>query len=169
MRKYLLHVLIISFVVLVPTIIHSAEDERGMAVIPVSPTGHQVRGNQWLFVIGINTYLEWSRLNTAVNDAKTVKDVLLKRYHFDKYHLIELYDEDATRSNILAKLRYLANRVGPDDSIVIFYSGHGHLDSITKEGSWIPVESGRDDISAWISNHDIKSHLKIDAIKAKHI
>jgi hypothetical protein len=42
MRKYLLQVLIISFVFLVPTIIHSAEEERGMAVIPVSPTGHQV-------------------------------------------------------------------------------------------------------------------------------
>ena len=117
MRKYLLQVLIISFVFLVPTIIHSAEEERGMAVIPVSPTGHQVRGNQWLFVIGINTYLEWSRLNTAVNDAKTVRDVLLERYHFDKHHLIELYDEAATRSNILAKLRYLANRVGLHDSL----------------------------------------------------
>jgi uncharacterized caspase-like protein len=150
-------------------VIHSAEEERGVAVIPVSPTGHQVRGNQWLFVIGINTYLEWSRLNTAVNDAKTVKDVLLKRYHFDKYHLIELYDEDATRSNILAKLRYLANRVGPDDSIVIFYAGHGHMDSITKSGSWIPVESSMSDTSAWVSNHDIKNYLKVDAIKAKHI
>ena len=169
MRKYLLHVLIISFVFLLMPVIHSAEEERGVAVIPVSPTGHQVRGNQWLFVIGINTYLEWSRLNTAVNDAKTVKDVLLKRYHFDKYHLIELYDEDATRSNILAKLRYLANRVGPDDSIVIFYAGHGHMDSITKSGSWIPVESSMSDTSAWVSNHDIKNYLKVDAIKAKHI
>ncbi len=112
MRKHLLHVLIISFVFLVTPILHSAEEERGIAVIPVSPSGHQVRGNQWLFVIGINTYLEWPRLNTAVSDARTVRDVLLERYHFDKYHLIELYDEDATRRNILLKLRYLAKRVG---------------------------------------------------------
>jgi tetratricopeptide (TPR) repeat protein len=110
-------------------------------------------------------------LSTAVNDAKTVKDVLLKRYHFDKYHLIELYDEEATRSNILAKLRYLAKRVGPDDSIVIFYAGHGHMDPITKSGSWIPVESSMslDDTSAWVSNYDIKNYMKVDAIKAKHI
>ena len=36
MRKYLLHVLIISFVFLVPTIIHSAEEEKDrLLVIPL--------------------------------------------------------------------------------------------------------------------------------------
>ena len=51
----------------------------------------------WLFVIGINTYIEWPRLKTAVNDARSVKDVLLSRYYFYKKNLIELYDEQATR------------------------------------------------------------------------
>jgi hypothetical protein len=38
MRKYLLHVLIISFVVLVPTIIHSAEEEKDrLLVVPLKP------------------------------------------------------------------------------------------------------------------------------------
>ena len=30
-----------------------------ITVRPVSPVGDRVSGNQWLFVIGINTYLEW--------------------------------------------------------------------------------------------------------------
>ncbi|MFV1974915.1 MAG: caspase family protein [Candidatus Scalindua sp.] len=154
--------------ILIATILH-AEEKRGVEVIPRSPTGHQVRGNQWLFVIGINTYIDWPHLSTAVNDAKTVRNVLLEKYHFDNRHLIELYDEEATRSNILDKLRFLARRVGPDDSVVIFYAGHGHLDSITKSGSWIPVESGIENTSAWISNHDVKEYLKVDVIKAKHI
>ena len=140
-----------------------------MAVRPISPTGAEVTGDQWLFVIGIDTYIHWPRLKTAVNDAKAVKNVLLSRYHFNKEHLIELFDEQATRKNIIGKLRYLANNVREDDSLFIFYAGHGHLDSITKEGSWIPVESGTKDASAWITNHDIKNYLKIDAIKAKHI
>ena len=114
-------------------------------------------------------YIHWPRLNTAVNDAKAFKDVLLARYHFDEKHLIELYDEEATRKNIIAQCRHLAGKLSDDDSLVIFYAGHGQLDSITKEGSWIPVESGIKDASAWISNHDIKNYLKIDAIKAKHI
>ena len=135
----------------------------------VSPSGTEVKGNHWLFVIGIDTYIEWPRLKTAVNDARAVKEVLLSQYHFDKNHLIELYDEQATRKNIIGKLRYLANKVRKDDSLIIFYAGHGHLDSITKSGSWIPVESGTKDASAWISNQGIKNYLKVDAIKAKHI
>ncbi len=169
MKKHLLQALIISIVILAGLPVQASQDSRGLVPVPISPTGHQVRGNQWLFVIGINTYIDWPRLDTAVNDARTVKDILIKRYHFDSHHLIELYDEKATRSNILDRLRFLAQRVGPDDSIVIFYAGHGHLDSITKSGSWIPVESGIENTSAWLSNHDIKEYLKVDAIKAKHV
>jgi len=143
--------------------------DRGVSVRPISPSGAEVKGNQWLFVIGIDTYIKWPRLKTAVNDAKSLKNVLLSRYYFDKDHLIELYDEQVTRKNILGKLRFLAKKIAKEDSLVIFYAGHGHLDSITKEGSWIPVESGISDTSAWISNHDIKNYLKVDAIKAKHI
>ncbi|OCC14196.1 serine/threonine kinase [Dissulfuribacter thermophilus] len=142
---------------------------RGISIRPVAPTGQKVTGDNWLFVIGIDSYLHWPRLKTAVNDARSVRDVLLERYHFDRSHLIELYDEDATRKNIIGKLRYLAKHVREDDTLFIFYAGHGHLDSITKEGSWIPVESGVRDASSWITNHDIKNYLKVDAIKAKHI
>jgi hypothetical protein len=148
---------------------HYANAARGIAVRPISPSGAEVKGDQWLFIIGIDTYIHWPRLKTAVNDGNAVRDVLLSRYHFDKDHLIELYDEQATRKNIIGKLRYLANKVRKDDSLLIFYAGHGNLDSITKSGSWIPVESGINDASAWISNQSIKNYLKVDAIKAKHV
>jgi formylglycine-generating enzyme required for sulfatase activity len=146
-----------------------AHTERGVAVRSISPLGNEVTGNQWLFVVGVDSYIHWPRLKTAVNDAKSIRDVLLSRYQFDKEHLIELYDEQATRRNIIDRLRLLAEKVTAEDSLVIFYAGHGHLDSITKEGSWIPVESELREASAWISNHDIKNYLRVDAIKAKHI
>jgi len=168
MRRFTksLCLLLLTTALLMP---HYSNAARGITVKPVSPSGAEVTGNQWLFVIGIDTYIDWPRLTTAVSDAKSVGDVLLSRYYFDKDHLIELYDEQATRKNILGKLRYLANKVREDDSLVIFYAGHGHLDTITKSGSWIPVESGTKDASAWITNHDIKNYLRVDAIKAKHI
>jgi len=169
MKKLLfIPALIISFVFLVFSIISVAEEQSG-GVIPVSPTGLEISGNQWLFVIGIDSYTNFPHLNTSVNDAKAVKDILLERYLFDEYHVIELYDEEATRRNILGKLRYLTRRVGPEDSVVIFYSGHGGLDSAKREGSWIPVEGITEDRSSWISNKDIYNYLKIDAIKAKHV
>jgi len=158
---------IFLFLCLLPSInTHAA---RGVKVAPISPVGKEVKGENWLFVIGIDTYLKWPRLQTAVSDAKSLKNVLLSRYHFDKKHLIELYDEQATRRNIIQKLRDLAKKVNSNDSLVIFYAGHGHLDSITKEGSWVPVESDTENSAVWITNHDIRNYLKVDVIKAKHI
>ncbi len=169
MKKYIfIHVLTISFVFLAFLIVSVAEEQDGGAVL-VSPTGHEISGNQWLFVIGIDSYTNFPRLNTSVNDAKALKEILLKRYNFDEYHVIELYDEEATKRNILGKLRYLTRRVGPEDSVVIFYSGHGGLDSSKREGSWIPVGGDTEESSSWISNKDIFNYLKIDAIKAKHV
>lgn len=143
--------------------------ERGIALKPIAPTGEQVQGDTWLFVIGIDSYLSWPRLTTAVNDAKKVRDVLLERYHFDKDRLIELYDTDATRKNIMGGFVRLAKNVKPEDSVLIFYAGHGHLDPITKAGSWVPVESATDDPSAWVKNNDIKDYLNANAVQAKHI
>ena len=169
MKKIIfIHALIISFVFLAFSFVSVAEEQSEDALL-VSPTGQEVSGNQWLFVIGIDSYTNFPRLSTSVNDAKAVKEILLKRYHFDEYHIIELYDGEATRRNILGKLRYLTRRVGPDDSVIIFYSGHGGLDSAKREGSWIPVEGTTERSSSWISNKDIYNYLKIDAIKAKHV
>jgi len=146
-----------------------AESNRGITLKTLSPTGEEETGIQWLLTIGVDNYVSWPRLATAVNDAKAVRDVLLNRYTFDNDHLIELYDADATRKNILAALRDLAKKVKHEDSLLIFYAGHGHIDSITKEGSWIPVESGVEDTSAWINNQTIKNYLNTDAIKSKHV
>lgn len=165
LKRYIWLSLLVS-ILLLPC---QAGAKRGITIVPKGPDGSKVKGNQWLFVIGIDTYIHWPPLKTAVTDAKSLRDVLLSRYHFDKDHLIELYNEQATRKNIIRKFRYLAKHVGSNDSLVIFYAGHGHLDPITKEGSWIPVESGTKDASAWISNHDVKNYQRVDVIKAKHI
>jgi len=146
-----------------------AKDERGIAIRPVAPTGGEAKGDLWLLAIGIDSYLSWPRLKTATNDVKAVRDTLLSRYHLDKSHVIELLDDMATRKNILAAFRDLAKKVKPDDSLLVFYAGHGHIDPITGKGSWIPVESSTDDPSSWIDNRNITDYLSINAIKAKHV
>ena len=161
--------LLLLFTLTLSSVVFAADDQRGLLVRPKAPTGEVARGDQWLLTIGIDTYLSWPRLKTAANDAQSVKNVLLERYHFEPSRVIELYNENATRKNILAALRDLTKRVKPDDSLLIYYAGHGHIDSITRKGSWIPVESGTDDPSAWIDNRTITDYLNIDAIKAKHV
>lgn len=148
---------------------HAAPDQRGLAARPKAPTGEEARGDLWLLTIGINSYLSWPRLKTAVNDARAVKDVLLKRYHLDPARVVELTDEKATRQNILGAFRDLAKKVRPEDSLLVYYAGHGHIDGITGKGSWIPVESGADDPTNWLSNRDVTDYLNVNAIKAKHV
>jgi len=144
-------------------------DERGLTVRPTAPTGEEVKGDLWLLTIGIDSYLSWPQLKTASNDARSVKDVLLQRYHLDNSRIVELINEQATRHNILNSFVELAKKVKPDDSLLVFYAGHGHIDPITGKGSWIPVESGTNDPTAWIDNRNITDYLNINAIKAKHV
>lgn len=165
----LVRCVLVAVLLLMPSLSFAAPAERGLSARPKAPTGEEVRGDLWLLTIGINSYLSWPKLKTAVNDAKAVKQVLLIRYHIDAAHVVELTDEQATRKNILAAFRDLARKVKPDDSLLVYYAGHGHIDSITGKGSWIPVESGTDDPAAWISNRDITDYLNINAIKAKHV
>ncbi len=142
--------------------------ERG-PFTPVTPEGELVKGAQWLFVIGINDYKHWKKLDAAVKDATDLRDLLMEKYYFDKEHLIELYDPNATKTNIIAKLRYLGQVVKPEDSLVIYYAGHGFLDSLTKTASWIPVDGKKDDTTTWIDSYKIRMLLNKNVIKARHI
>jgi hypothetical protein len=150
-------------------IVPSTLADRGIIPVPNRVAEKIKSGQNWLFVIGINKYDKWPTLKSAVNDAKSLKKILISRYYFDDEHTIELYNKEATREGILEKLRYLATNVKKDDSVLIFYAGHGHIDPITKVGHWIPVESETKNTASYLSNFDVKSYLKIGAIKAKHI
>ena len=133
----------------------------------IAPTGEEVTGKQYLLSIGINSYLHWPQLKTAVNDAREVTKVLISRYHFEAADAVSLYDAEGTRDNIIGNLRRLASNLRSEDSLLIYYAGHGHLDKLTGTGSWIPVESKRKNAAAWISNHSIKECIR--ACKARHI
>lgn len=56
-----------------------------------------------------------------------------------------------------------------EDSVFIFYAGHGHLDAASKNGFWIPVDGGLDDNvqERWIPNSIIRG--LISQLKSKHI
>ena len=145
------------------------KDARGIDVVGRPGATQAERGDFWLIVIGINEYINFPKLATAVNDAQEVKKVLLERYGFETKRLIELYDADATAKRIYSELRSLSGRIKPDDSLLIYYAGHGNLDEITKSGAWIPVDGARDDPTTWLDNDALKKYLNVDAIKARHI
>lgn len=122
-------------------------------------------GNYYGLVIGIDQYSgDWPMLKNAVNDAKSVAELLSAKYTFQ--YIKTLYDKDATRDNILKELETLLQKVKENDNVLIYYSGHGEYIQAMDKGFWVPVDATAKSISKYISNEDIKAFLT--GIHSKH-
>ncbi len=67
----------------------------------------------------------------TVADAKAV-DAILKDPNYCGYpadHVMLLHDQDATSERILQDLDRLSDVVGPEDTVFLFYAGHGEYDT----------------------------------------
>jgi uncharacterized caspase-like protein len=104
--------------------------QRGLAVAPASAVAGSW-GTYHALIIGINDYAKWPRLQTAVKDATGIKDTLIARYGFDPKNVILRTDRQASRLQIIQDLRYLAQSMGKDDNLLVYYAGHGQLDDLT--------------------------------------
>ncbi len=119
-----------------------------------------------LFVVSINNYSHWPKLNNAVKDGNDLVSALLTKYTFEFSNITVLKDEQATRTNIYNGLRSLIEKVGSKDNLVIYFSGHGFFDPLLNEGYWIPKEANTNSTGEYVSNTDI---LKIlNAINSQH-
>lgn len=119
-----------------------------------------------LFVVSINNYTHWPKLNNAVKDGNDLVSALLTKYNFEFSNVTLLKDEQATRTNIYNGLRSLIEKVGAKDNLVIYFSGHGFFDPLLNEGYWIPREANTNSAGEYVSNTDI---LKIlNAINSQH-
>jgi WD40 repeat protein len=73
-------------------------------------------------------------LNSACRDATALRDSLqAQKGLYQKIDLLIQLDGEATRDDILAALKTLADNVGPEDHCVIYLGGHGTFDA-AKEG-----------------------------------
>lgn len=124
------------------------------------------RENSYLFVIGIDHYKSpaFDRLFNAVRDAKAIAEVLTSRYSFELFEE-PIFDEEANRENILEGFNRLVLGLTEQDSLVIYFSGHGLMAPFTNTGYWVPHEAVG--IAGYIPNSTIKDYL--GAMKAKHI
>ena len=122
-------------------------------------------GNYYALIIGIDNYTgQWTPLKNAVSDAKAVNLTLRSNYKFD--YIKELYNEQATRQNIIRELEWLVENVKPTDNLLIYYSGHGEFNQALNKGYWVPVDAKSASTSFYISNSDIQTFL--GGIRSKH-
>ena len=93
-------------------------------------------GRYHALVIGANDYRNLPKLKTAVNDASAVADVLRQRYGFTVTLLL-----NPTRAEVVRALDALRSELTPRDNLLVYYAGHGFLDTEADTGYWQPVDA----------------------------
>ena len=158
-----------ALLVLLP-IVGSAED-RGFSDVDKSEPAQQTESVQQEATAGVNRALlignneyesdNWPNLKTAVKDVEEIGNVLIARYSFKPEHVRII--KNGTRREMLRGFIDLAADAGPNDSVLIYYAGHGEFDK-NERGWWVPVDGM--DSTDYISNEDVLARLR--TIKAKH-
>ena len=98
-------------------------------------TTDKVYDNSWALVVGINDYQNENILNLryAVEDALSIKNMLINQYGFPRKNVRYLIDQEATRSNILKAMSNLTEAAGENDRVVFYFAGHGETEPLGLE------------------------------------
>jgi septal ring factor EnvC (AmiA/AmiB activator) len=128
------------------------------------PMPVQAFGHYHALVIGINNYQRLPHLDTPINDAKEVASLLRDQYGFD---VVTLFDDQADRYHILNALNDFRQSLTDKDNLLIYYAGHGEMDTVNRRGNWLPVDAEPNSNANWISNIQITDIL--NAMAAKQI
>lgn len=137
------------------------------------PSRNAMVGRAYVAVIGIDRYRTWNRLYNAVSDARGA----MRLFAGLGFELVAppLFDDDATGDALRRLVIDDLSGLGEDDSLVLFFAGHGHTitrtygETSVRDGYLIPIDGDRPGGRAgtWIR---LESWLtEITRIPAKHI
>ncbi|SRR6266700_671384 len=139
----------------------ASQSHRGLTTPDPEPASAASIGPYYALVIGNNNYKYVNKLQTAVNDAEAVAQMLRERYGFTTKVL-----RNATRSETLTAL-YAYRRSPRQSNLLIYYAGHGVKDPRTEKAYWLPVDAASDNDVNWISASTITEEIK--AIPSLHV
>jgi len=124
----------------------------GAVLQPLQISDQRLYGNSWAVIIGVNRYRKAGlRLQYAVNDARSVRDAVI-RFGFPEENVFLLLDEAATKRRIQEVLGdELRLRTEGDDRVFVFFAGHGltlDLPGGGQMGYLLPVDGDPDRLHA---------------------
>ena len=126
----------------------AVEAKKGLDTVLLNTKYHAL-------VIGNNNYKYIKKLNTAIADANAVDKILREKFGFKTKVLL-----DAPRKEILDTINDFRKKLGRDDSLLIYYAGHGEFDKIADKAYWLPIDARSDSPTEWIMADDITSNIK---------
>lgn len=164
-RQIALFTLLLTLVFSLPAY---PDTERGVEIRSKADLSHKSGklGSYRALVIGINAYQDKKipALKTAVNDAKEFADLLQTRYGFQVSLLL---DGQATKQAIMERLRDLAASTSSDESVLIYYAGHGDVDRVLNDGWWVPVDATGGNPVTYLDNNYLQRVMR--GMKARHV
>lgn len=126
---------------------------------------------RYALLVGVSKYANPTiNLNFAAADAIALQKLLLDPdiggYKPENVRL--LVDDQATRKNVISAMKtWLGNRVKAEDSVIIFYSGHGALGNAS-EAYWVTYDADVEELdSSALSNKEISAAITALAARRK--
>ncbi|MCX6258344.1 MAG: caspase family protein [Bacteroidia bacterium] len=137
--------------------------------ITLNYAGAEKSATMYMLVLGINNYKNSIyNLNYARADAQSIRQALLggSTSIFKDVKVLELYDEQATRSNIESKINEIAGLAGQNDMFVFFYAGHGTM-SEQQENQPSVFYLIPTDVTKMFGDNEILKNLAVSAFEIR--
>ncbi len=136
---------------------------QGAAEAQPAPASAAPVRRRFAVLVGNNRYaVPIPSLETPIADVSRIAEVLQSRFGYETRIV-----KDAGKAQLIEALNAIAAEATPDDSVLLFYAGHGYLLEDVKMGYWIPVDASVKTAKGWISNSDISKLLS--AIQARQL
>jgi Caspase domain len=104
----------------------------------IAPQDDKAKGRQWALLIGVEKYEKARPLAFTINDVRTLSKTLRARDGVAAEQLLAITDDESdparrpTKAAMLETIpRWLA-RIGRDDRLIVYFSGHGFRDPAGK-------------------------------------
>lgn len=112
---------------------------------------------KFIVLFGIDQYADKTipSLENAVADAEVIGKLFTDKLGYDEARLVK----NAKRADVIRTLNQLSIEMEMNDSVVVYYAGHGYLNQKTSSGYWIPADASAKDPETWISNTSISEML----------
>ncbi len=146
---------------------------KTLTIIRPPPTPQTLRdsigglaGVNYALIIGIGDYKHLPKIPTARHDVAEIEDILKSKYGFRIELLL-----DQGKQQILDTIKKYGQKLTVNDSLLIYYTGHGEIDESNGHVYWLPVDAESEypifSDSKWINTDSITAGMK--KVSARHI
>ena len=126
-----------------------AAAETGGAESPTVVTGGAETGRYLALLMWVSDYQDWQPLVAPQSDASALAEVLVARYGFARSDVTVL--PDPTQAEMFSAIKRTVASAGGEDSLLIFFAGHGYLEEESGSGYWIPADGRAPGMAAELS------------------